>query len=87
MRPSAIVHCLTALGALPLTGAQPVEPAPIPAAQFEQLHAMCKSQPGESRFWDLPWTIQLDEAIERGVAEGKPIFVWCGAGGAPVGVC
>jgi hypothetical protein len=60
---------------------------PISPEQFDQLHAMFKTQPGESRFWDLPWMIQLDEALAKGAAEGKPIFVWCGAGGAPVGVC
>jgi hypothetical protein len=59
----------------------------ISPGQFDRLHAMFKTQPGESRFWDLPWMIQLDEAIAKGAAEGKPIFVWCGAGGAPVGVC
>jgi len=63
------------------------QPQPIPAKQFDGLHAMFKTQPGESKFWKLPWMIQLDEAIEKGAAEGKPIFVWCGAGGAPVGVC
>lgn len=60
---------------------------PIPPEQFDKLHGMFKTQPGESRFWELPWMIQLDEAIAKGAAEGKPIFVWCGAGGAPVGVC
>jgi hypothetical protein len=59
----------------------------IPPEQFGELHAMFKSQPGASRFWDLAWMIQLDEALAKGAAEGKPIFVWCGAGGAPVGVC
>ena len=61
--------------------------ATIAPKQFDQLHAMFKTQPGESRFWNLPWMIQLDEAIKKGAADGKPIFVWCGAGGAPVGVC
>jgi hypothetical protein len=63
------------------------QPPPIPSTQFESLHAMFKTQPGESRFWELPWMIQLDEALKKGAAEGRPIFVWCGAGGAPVGVC
>ena len=54
---------------------------------FERLHAMVVTQEGESLFWGLPWMIQLDAALERGAAEGKPVFVWCGAGGAPVGVC
>jgi hypothetical protein len=61
-------------------------PAILPE-QFDRLHAMFKTQPGESRFWDLSWMIQLDEALAKGAAEGKPVFVWCGAGGAPVGVC
>jgi hypothetical protein len=63
------------------------ESKPIPPEQFEHLHGMFKTQPGESKFWELPWMIQLDEAIAKGAAQGKPIFVWCGAGGAPVGVC
>lgn len=78
---------------LVLTSLWPAMPAaaqqtrPIPPEQFDNLHAMFKTQPGESRFWELPWMIQLDEAIEKGAKEGKPILVWCGAGGAPVGVC
>lgn len=63
------------------------DPRPIPPKDFEKLHAMFKTQPGESRFWELPWLVQLDEALRQGAAEGKPVFVWCGAGGAPVGVC
>jgi hypothetical protein len=63
------------------------DPQTISLEEFEQLHAMFKTQPGESRFWELPWMIQLDEACKKGAAEGMPIFVWCGAGGAPVGVC
>ncbi len=63
------------------------EPARMPPQDFAKLHAMFKSQPGESRFWELPWMIQLDRALRKGAAEGKPVFVWCGAGGAPVGVC
>jgi hypothetical protein len=59
----------------------------IAPEDFCGLHAMFKTQPGESLFWDLPWMIQLDEAIARGAKEGKPLLVWCGAGGAPVGVC
>lgn len=62
-------------------------PTPVAPGQFDKLHEMFKTQPGESRFWDLSWTIQLSRALERGAAAGKPILVWCGAGGAPVGVC
>lgn len=74
------------VGALATT-AKAATPKAIPPAQFDRLHAMFKDQPGESRFWDLPWLIQLDEALKQAAAEGKPVLVWCGAGGAPVGVC
>jgi hypothetical protein len=79
---SLLLSCTVA--ALPAAAEQA---KPIPPEKFGELHGMFKSQPGESKFWGLPWMIQLDEAIAKGAAEGKPIFVWCGAGGAPVGVC
>lgn len=55
--------------------------------QYEQLRQMIKPQPGESRFWEIPWLLSLDEAIQKAAAEGKPIFVWSGAGGPPHTVC
>lgn len=98
MRPP-ILFPLVVLGWLPATPAIPAPAAdadaPAPPAlhaalapqQFAELHALIKTQPGESLFWELPWRIQLHEALEAGAALGKPVFVWCGAGGAPVGVC
>lgn len=63
------------------------EPQAIPPEQFDQLHSMLKPQAGESRFWQIPWLLNLDEALHKGAAEGKPIFVWSGAGGSPHTVC
>ena len=63
------------------------EPRPIPADQFERLLAMIRVQPGEQRFWQIPWKLTVGEAREEAAREGKPIFVWAGAGGAPIGVC
>jgi hypothetical protein len=48
---------------------------------------MVKPQPGEQRFWQIPWKLTVSEAREEAAREGKPIFVWAGAGGAPIGVC
>lgn len=78
---------LLLLGCIGLAASGEARQRTIPPERFESLHAMFKTQPGESRFWELPWRIQLDEALRKGAEEGKPIFVWCGAGGAPVGVC
>ena len=63
------------------------EPAALPADQFVKLHTLIKPQPGELRFHEIPWLIDVWEARKKAAAEGKPILVWSGAGGAPIGVC
>jgi hypothetical protein len=63
------------------------EPPTIPADHFVKLHALIKPQPGELRFHEIPWLIDVWEARKKAAAEGKPILVWSGAGGSPVGVC
>jgi hypothetical protein len=63
----------------------------LPAAdgpeQFAELHRLIRSQPGELRFHEIPWLLDVWEARKKAAAEGKPILVWSGAGGAPIGVC
>lgn len=63
------------------------EPRPIPAEQFGRLHKMFRVQPEEQRFWRIPWTLSIAEARGQAAAGEKPILVWAGAGGAPIGVC
>ena len=63
------------------------EPKAIPADQFVKLHTLIKPQPGELRFHEIPWLIDIWEARKKAATEGKPILVWSGAGGAPIGVC
>jgi hypothetical protein len=63
------------------------EPRPIPADQFEPLHKMIRVQSGEQRFWEVPWHLTISAARQQAARDGKPIFVWAGAGGAPIGVC
>jgi hypothetical protein len=62
-------------------------PKPIPPEQFARLHKMIRVQPDEQRFWQIPWKLRISEARQQAAKEGKPIFVWAGAGGAPIGVC
>ena len=59
----------------------------IPPDQFDSLHKMIRVQPDEQRFWQIPWKLTITDAREQAAREGKPIFVWAGAGGAPIGVC
>ncbi|OAI46676.1 hypothetical protein AYO44_10895 [Planctomycetaceae bacterium SCGC AG-212-F19] len=82
--PIGLLALLLAVLAVPC---QAAEPQAIPPEQFDQLHKMIKPQPGESRFWEIPWLLSLDDALQRAAAEGKPIFVWSGAGGSPHTVC
>ncbi len=74
------------LGATLVVGVAPAG-EPIPPDQFSTLHKMIRVQPGEQRFWRIPWSLTISDARERASKEGKPIFVWAGAGGAPIGVC
>ena len=63
------------------------DPQPIPPERFDALHRMIKPQDGEQRFWRIPWKLTVRDAREEAARDGKPIFVWAGAGGAPIGVC
>ena len=56
-------------------------------ADFDKLHKTIKPQPGESLFQQVPWLTSVWEARTRAAAEGKPIFVWSGSGGPPLGIC
>ena len=64
------------------TAAEPIAPD-----RFDQLRQKIKPQAGESRFWEIPWLLSLNEALVKAAQEGKPIFVWSGAGGPPHTVC
>jgi hypothetical protein len=72
---------------LALLAALQETPAPIAPDQFDRLHRMVRVQPDEQRFWQIPWKLTVSEAREEAARDGKPILVWAGAGGAPIGVC
>jgi hypothetical protein len=63
------------------------EPKPIQPEQFTKLHKMIKPQRGESRFQDIPWLLSVWEGRQKAAAEGKPMLVWAGGWGVPIGVC
>lgn len=63
------------------------EPDAIPVERFDKLLALIKPQAGELRFHEIPWLINVHDARVEAAAQGKPILVWSGAGGAPIGVC
>lgn len=74
-------------GVLLLARPSGADPQPIAPEQFEKLFRMVRVQPEEQRFWRLPWKLDIMEARREAAAAGKPILIWAGAGGAPIGVC
>ena len=60
---------------------------PLPAAQFEKLHALIKPQAGESRWMEIDYYPTVWEARQKAAAEGKPLFLLAGSGGAPPAGC
>ena len=62
-------------------------PAPLSAEQFNKLHRLIKPQPGESRWMEIDWHPTVWEARQKAAAEGKPLFIWAGSGGAPAAGC
>jgi hypothetical protein len=54
---------------------------------FGRLHRMIKPQPGESRFLEIPWVLSLWEARQQAAGQGKPMLVWAGGWGVPIGTC
>lgn len=75
------------LGAASQCIAQEKAQALLTPERFEAVHRMIKPQPGELRFNEIPWLLSIWEARQKAAAEGKPILIWSGSGGAPVAVC
>jgi hypothetical protein len=55
--------------------------------QFEAMHTMFKPQAGESRWMEIDWYPSIWEARQIAAAQGKPIFMMAGSGGAPAAGC
>jgi hypothetical protein len=49
---------------------------PIATERFETLRTVIRPKPGEERWLQVPWLINLTEARRKAAAEGKPILLW-----------
>ncbi len=78
-----------------LLAAGPLSPSQVPAQaqgeltaqNFQQLYQQIRPQPGESRWLEVPWQIDLHAARRKAAAEGKPLFVMSGGGATAIGPC
>jgi len=63
------------------------QPQRLDDETFAQLHTLIRPQPGESRWMEIDWHPTVWEARQKAAAEGKPIFIMAGSGGAPAAGC
>jgi hypothetical protein len=84
LRKALLALTVLILGQVPALAA---DPKAIPPVQFEKLHKMIMPQAGEMRFEEIPWYLSVWEARKKAAEEGKPILIWAGSGGAPIGGC
>lgn len=54
---------------------------------FAQLRKQIRPQPGESRWMEIPWLIDVHAARQKAAAEGMPLFVYSGGGATGIGAC
>jgi hypothetical protein len=80
----ALGGLLTVLGTLPVAAQ---ESKPLLTKEVEELHQMLRPQPGESRWMEIDWYPSVWEARQKAAAEGKPLFLLAGSGGAPPSGC
>ena len=59
----------------------------LTAENFQQLYQQIRPQPGESRWLEVPWQIDLHAARQKAAAKGKPLFVMSGGGATAIGPC
>lgn len=80
--PMLLVMAVTGFGWQALQAQTPAQR--LLADKFDEVQKVIKPHPGESRWMQIDWLTSLYEARLRAAAEGKPIFVWNGSGGAPM---
>ena len=68
-----------------LRAAEPAEP--VTEKSFAQYQTQIKPQPGESRWMDVPWFLELHEARQKAAKEGKPLFIYSSGGATGIGSC
>lgn len=59
----------------------------LSAGEFANLQEMIKPQPGELRWMDVVWFLDLHEARQKAAAEGKPLFILSSGGATGIGSC
>jgi hypothetical protein len=67
----------------PATKVADTSPERLLVEKFTEVQKLIKPRPGESLWMQIPWQNSLWEARQMAAAQGKPMFIWSGSGGAP----
>lgn len=59
----------------------------LTSERLADIQILIRPAEGESLFRTIPWHTDFWEARKLAAREGKPIYIWAGSGGGPVGVC
>lgn len=68
-------------------GAASLRQGALSAETLLDLQKRIKPQPGESRWLEIPWFLDVHEARQKAAAEGKPLFIYSGGGATGIGPC
>lgn len=84
---SAVLLLLVSAGELAslMSAAEPAEA--LTATTFSQYQKHIQPQPGESRWMEIPWFIDLHAARHKAATEGKPLFIYSAGGATGIGAC
>jgi hypothetical protein len=80
---SAVLLLLGSVGGL----AVPARAGELTATTFAQYQRQIKPQPGESRWTEIAWFLDLHAARQKAAAEGKPLFIYSAGGATGIGSC
>lgn len=84
---SVVLLLLVSAGELAsrMSAAEPAEA--LTATTFAQYQKHIKPQPGESRWMEIPWFIDLHAARQKAATEGKALFIYSSGGATGIGAC
>ena len=81
---ASVLLIVTSLAARPQSALAEVK---LDEESFAQIQKQIRPQPGESRWMQIPWLMDVHAARQKAAAEGKPLFVYSGGGATGIGAC
>ena len=84
---SAVLLLLGSVGGLAVHTRAEEPTQTLTATTFAQYQKQIKPQPGESRWMEMAWFLDLHAARQKAATEGKPLFIYSSGGATGIGSC